>query len=225
MLFLVDVEKERVIQEAFEKRKPPPGGVFDDKGWDSVLEENDVNQLFKRLNTIPKGAVDVKEYEMGAGEFPVPPQILPTVDAEGDAAMSGTALSVTVKSDIMQKTEVAHTLQATFMYSLDEMTGYSKHAAATRQFYEKALERRSAREGIDTEGVAPVMARPDGPSRTGSGILAGTRKEDIRIDREAVARMDLDADMDMSGQDTIASPREQASARNVINVFGDPRRR
>jgi len=192
MIFMIERQKEKILQEAKE---------FHAKEEPKV--QNEVDNIIARLRT------ELKK--------PTLPSRKTSLD--GNVEMAGTAIGAIISTPTTSASTPtsdgrrgstclqeggSSNLRALVEKSVRNLKGYDEHMEKTKDFYRKAIERQRANR--DSEGTAP----PAEERRVSGGILAN-RGGDIRVDREALARMDWSS-----------SPAQQR-VQNSVDFARDPR--
>lgn len=237
MLFLVGVEKDRIVEASVAKRKQQQERdelESDDnfKGAGGAeIGVKEINDILENLRASPTEGSHVKDYEVQRGELAFR-ACIPALqgDADGDTEMDRTDSQATRDP----RSEMVREIHALLVRAAEEMRLYNIHAAASRKKYEDTLERQlrqdsgeipntaSATPATGSEAFGTASSRPAGGSaagsRRGSGILLNWN-EPGPVDMEALARMDLET------LEEAFSVEHPGLGRTVVDKARDPRRR
>lgn len=205
MAALALMEKERILEELKDRLKEEQlEGV--ESEWVRVGEEEE-DEILRRMkmtrdDVAGPGVYDEENWKLawaGAGSGS---------GGMEDVQMGGMS---TPRARATQLREEANLkLRELVVNTEEEIKAYNAHAESTCEFYRKALQRGADREGFGGE-TSDAERNGTTQAATGGGGILVNKGDEIRVDREALAVMDVDV--------------EQKSTGNIVDASKDPRRR
>jgi len=201
MVFMIERQKEIILQEAEEASKTEEAKERYAK--DEPRIQREVDDVIARLRTqLKKPALPPKKASLDAN--------VEMTGTSVDALISTPTTSTSTPASDGRRGSTSlqeggtSSLRALVEKGVRNLKGYNEHMERTKDFYRKALERQRPKR--DSE----VTAQP-AEERRGSGGMLPYRDGDIRVDREALARMDL------------SSSHAQQPVQSSVDFARDPR--